>query len=134
MRPTHLSEVLQFSKYLAVGGSTAILYFALLIFTVDVLHLGHLSAVSISYPLAITFHFFANKLFTFRSRSAQMSGEVFRYLCVAFLNYLISLVVIYLVVDLGGQSTYYGAALAVAVTVGLGYGVTKLWVFQHSRG
>jgi len=134
MTPTHLTELLQFAKYLVVGGSTAVLYFGLLILTVDVLHLGHFLAVSISYPLAITFHFLANKLFTFRSRSPQVSGEVLRYLCVAFLNYLISLVVIYLVVDLGGQSTYYGAALAVAVTVGLGYGVTKLWVFQHSRG
>lgn len=124
----------QFSRFLGVGGATAILQFALLFLTVELLQLGHFLAVSISYIGAITFHFLANKAFTFKSRNANMLGEVTRYLCVALINYAITLIVVHIVVDLAGQSTYLGAALAIAVTVGLGYGMTKFWVFRHPRG
>jgi len=127
-------ELFQFSRYLVVGGATAALYFSLLIITIDIAGFQHFVAVSISYPLAISFHFFANKLFTFQSHSTKVGGEVFRYLCMASFNYLVTLLVLYLAVDLGGTSTFIGAALAVAVTVGLGYGLTKAWVFQRSGG
>lgn len=127
-------NIYQFARYLIVGGSTAILYFGLLLFSVEYLNFGHLAAVSLAYMSAISFHFLANKIFTFRSRGANVVREVARYLCVALVNYIVTLVVVFLVVDLARQSTYFGATVAVAVTLGLGYGMTKFWVFQYGRG
>ncbi|MBB3457294.1 putative flippase GtrA [Rhizobium sp. BK313] len=124
----------QVIKYFLVGALTAALYFSVLFLTVTVLHLHHVVAVSISYFCAIAFHFSANKIFTFRSRSPKILMEALRYICLVVVNYIITLIVVYIVVDVSGQSTYLGVGVAVAVTVGLGYGVTKLWVFQHSRG
>lgn len=124
----------QFVRYLGVGGSTAILFFVILFVAVEVLQFGHLLAVSVSFVCSTSFHFLANKTFTFKSRDANVLREVTRYLCVALLNYAITLIVVYLVVDLARQSTYLGAALAIAATVGLGYGMTKFWVFRHTRG
>jgi|UPI00055F1627 putative flippase GtrA len=124
----------QLAKYSLVGGLTAAIYFSILLLTVELLHLGHVLAVSMSYTSAISFHFLANKMFTFGSRGGNVSREIFRYLCVALSNYLITLIVVYIVVDLAGGSTYLGVALSVAVTVGLGYGISRMWVFQHNRG
>jgi len=124
----------QFVKYLGVGGSTALVYFGFIFVTVELLKLRHFSAVSISYVFAITFHFLANKTFTFNSRNADVLREVLRYILVALVNYLITLLVVFIVVDWAGYSTYLGAALAIAITVGLGYGMTKFWVFRHNRG
>ncbi|MGO4567297.1 GtrA family protein [Rhizobium sp. 2YAF20] len=124
----------QLFKYLGVGGSTVLLYLGLVFVTVQLLHLGHFWAISISYVCAISFHFFANKIFTFDSRNANVIRELMRYLIVAFANYLITLAVVFVVVDWGRQSTYLGALLAIIVTIGLGYGMTKFWVFHHDRG
>ncbi|MBO9170426.1 GtrA family protein [Rhizobium sp. L245/93] len=110
------------------------MYFGVLFITVELLQLGHFLAVSVSYICAITFHFLANKIFTFKSRNANVLREASRYLCVALINYVITLAVVYLVVDIAHQSTYLGAVAAVAVTLGLGYGMTKFWVFRHNRG
>lgn len=126
--------VTEIATFLGVGGATAVLQFTLLFVTIELLQLGAFLAVSVSYIAAITFHFFANKVFTFKSRDANILPEVMRYMCVALVNYIVTLIVVYLVVDLAGQSTYLGAALAIAVTVGLGYGMTKFWVFRHNRG
>lgn len=123
----------QFFRYLGVGGSTALVYFGLIFVTVQGLHLGHLLAVSVSYLLAISFHFLANKTFTFRSRGGKVWPEVFRYILVALLNYFITLAVVFVVVDWGHQSTYLGALLAIAITLGLGYAMTKFWVFNNRK-
>lgn len=125
--------VLQIFRYLGVGGSTALLYFGLILITVQLLHLGHILAVSISYVGAVSFHFLANKTFTFASHDGNVMWEVLRYILAALLNYLITLAIVFIVVDWGHRSTYLGAFLAIAVTQGLGYGLTKFWVFNHSR-
>ncbi|AYG62411.1 GtrA family protein [Rhizobium jaguaris] len=124
----------QVVKYLLVGALTAALYFSILFFTVSILQIHHALSVSISYFCGTIFHFSANKIFTFGSKSQKILTEYLRYICLVILNYIITLIVVYLVVDVSGQSTYIGVGVAIAVTVGLGYGVTKLWVFQHSRG
>lgn len=124
----------QFCRYLGVGGSTALVYLGLILVTVQLLHLGHMLAVSISYFCAIAFHFLANKIFTFQSRHGKVIWEILRYIPAALLNYGITLAVVFLVVDWGHGSTYLGALLAIAVTQGIGYGMTKFWVFNHDRG
>lgn len=123
----------QFFRYLGVGGLTALVYFGLVFVTVQGLHLGHFLAVSISYLLAISFHFLANKTFTFASRDGSMASEIFRYILMALLNYLITLAMVYIVVDWGHQSTYLAAVLAIAITLGLGYTITKFWVFNGRK-
>jgi putative flippase GtrA len=124
----------QVIKYFLVGGLTAVLYFSILFLTVSILQVHHTLAVSISYFCGTIFHFSANKIFTFGSKNPKILTEALRYICLVVLNYIITLIVVYIVVDVSGQSTYIGVGVAIAVTVGLGYGVSKLWVFQHSRG
>lgn len=124
----------QFARYLSVGGGTALLYFGILVVLVQILQVPHLLAVSISYVCAIAFHFSANKAFTFRNRDTDVGMEIVRYLCVALTNYIITMLVVYCVVDWGLQSPYVGAVLAVGVTLGLGYIMTKYWVFHQGRG
>lgn len=131
---TEKQNWLQIIRYVGVGGSTVLLYGGLVFVTVQLLQLGHFLAISISYVCAISFHFFTNKTFTFQSRDANVIIEIARYLLVAFINYLITLAVVFLVVDWGRQSTYLGALLAIIVTLGVGYGMTKFWVFQRNGG
>jgi putative flippase GtrA len=133
MIPRDRQSLFQFVRYLSVGGGTAVIYFVLLVVFVQLLQVKHILAVSISYVCAISFHFLANKAFTFRNHDTDVILEVIRYLCVALTNYIITIAVVYCVVDWGQQSPYVGAVLAVAVTLGLGYVMTKYWVFHQKR-
>lgn len=121
----------QITKYLTVGGLTAAIYFSILFITFDFLDLSKNLSVTTSYFVSTAFHFAANKLFTFASHGKNFAPQIARYLCVVFINYLITMLVVFIIVDLCGLSPYAGVAVAVAVTVALGYGMTKFWVFQQ---
>lgn len=127
MTKKHLSLV----SFLFVGGVTAFLYFGLLALFLEVIKLEYRLGVSIAYALAVTFHFFSNRHFTFRSGKGRVLPQVARYLVVAAVNYLLTLAVVYLAVSVLHSNAYVGVALSIITTVAIGYLGSKLWVFRH---
>jgi putative flippase GtrA len=129
----HWEAIFQFVKYLTVGGAAALVYFLTLLVAVETFKLPHATAISIAYLSSVIFHFGANKTFTFKNRDTDVLKEAGRFFCVVLINYVITMSVVFVVVDWGGYSTYLGALLGIAATVGLGYLMTKFWVFHHKR-
>jgi putative flippase GtrA len=117
--------------FLLVGGFTAILYFGLLALFLEVIKLEYGLAVSIAYGLAIAVHFFLNRQVTFRPGNTQVLPQVARYLVVAAINYLLTLVVVYVVVGVLHSNAYVGVAVSIIATIAFGYLGSKLWVFRH---
>ena len=123
-----------FMRYLAVGAATALLYFGLIFLLVEFFGLEGIWPISAAYILAVSFHFLCNKFYTFRRSGTKSLREIFRYFGLLFVNYTITIVVVHVTVNRLGYPTYVGAALAIAATLAIGYAMTKLWVFQRTRG
>jgi len=123
----------EFLTYLIVGGLTFLIYFGFIALTVEMLQLDYRVGVSIAYVIAVSFHFFANRMFTFRAGSDQLIHQSVRYVGVLLVNYLITMVVVSFLVVRMGLSPYFGAAFAIVVTVGVGYFASKFWVFRKSE-
>lgn len=123
----------EFITYLVVGGLTAVIYFGFIALSIEFFGLDYRIAVTIAYVLAVSFHFLANRKFTFRVVDSRLLHQSIRYLGILGVNYLITLgVVSFLVVRLG-VSTYLSAAASIMVTVCIGYVATKFWVFRHKE-
>ena len=123
----------EFFAYLVVGGLTALIYFGLIALGIEVLKIDYRVAVSIAYAFAVSFHFLANRKFTFRVVDNKVIRQSIRYLGVLLINYLITISVVFFLVTKHGASTYLSAAISIIVTVGVGYFASKFWVFHNKE-
>ena len=85
---------LRFLKFLAVGLTTMLVQFSSFALMWDIFHLPQRLSVSISYVSAVTFHFFSNRVFTFQAGNASVYRQLFKYIIVTCLNYVITIVVV----------------------------------------
>ncbi len=130
MPPIDLRRTL---SYLAVGGATAGLYYGLIALLYSVLGIAYLIAVSVAYAGAIAFHFLANRNVTFGVRSGDARSQVLRYAVLAAANYVVTILVVAISVDLVGLGVYAGSTLAILANLVTGYLAMKHWVFGVSR-
>ena len=119
--------------YLTVGGLTFLIYFGFIALTLEMLSFDYRVGVSVAYVFAVSFHFFANRMFTFRAAEDRLIHHSIRYVGVLLVNYLITMAVVSFLVGRMGLSPYFGAAFAIVVTVGVGYFASKFWVFRKSE-
>ncbi|MGI0026094.1 MAG: GtrA family protein [Nitrososphaera sp.] len=117
-------------SFLIVGCLTALLYFVLFTLLWRMLHLRYEVAVTVSYTLAVSFHFIANRRITFKSHDQWMLHQLPRYAAMVILNYLITILIVELLVKFLMLSPYLGVLCAVGVTVISGYLISKHWVFR----
>jgi len=113
--------------------SYLVVYFGFLALSVEVFTLDYRLGVSIAYVLAVSFHFLANRKFTFRIVDDRVIHQWMRYLGVLIINYLIMLSIVSFFVDKLGISTYFSAAISIVVTVSVGYLASKFWVFRNKE-
>ena len=120
----------EFSIYLFVGGVTFLIYMAFITLAVEIFNSDYRVGVSVAYLFAVTFHFFANRTFTFRATNYRLIDQSIRYVVILILNYLITLMVVTFCVATIGLSPYLSAVFAIVLTVGMGYFASKFWVFR----
>ncbi len=123
----------RFLTYLIVGGLTFLLYFGFITLTVGMFHLDYRVGVSIAYVFAVSFHFLANRMFTFQATHDRLISQSIRYVGVLAVNYLITMIVVTFFVGRLGLTPYLSAAFAIVITVGVGYFASKFWVFRKSE-
>lgn len=125
-------EIQLLSYYIVIGGLSAainILAFAILL---DYFHFHYVLAVTLSYLIAIIFNFSSNRTLTFKSSGSDLTFQIFKYLCMSGINYLITLLVLHIVVGLLFLSPYFGLLCAIAVTTITGFTLSKYWVYVKS--
>ena len=123
----------KFLIYLSVGGATFIIYMAFIALAVEILNSDYRVGVSVAYLFAVTFHFFANRTFTFRAANLSLVDQSIRYIAILILNYLITLMMVSFCVGNLGFSPYIGAFFAIVLTVGVGYFASNFWVFRENE-
>lgn len=130
MKEKHLIDILKFGL---VGVSTAAIYFLVMCFADLILGVSYTWSISTAYFLSTIFHFLANRSFTFSVTHDRYDDQIVRYIVVCLINYMITLVVVKLCVELFGFSHYIGVCVSVLFTVFSGYGLGRYWVFNIKK-
>lgn len=120
----------QMGAFVAVGGLTALVYGGLTALFLNVLGMNYRVGVSIAYLTSIALHFSLNRHITFRAAGSRALPQVWRYLTMAGINYLATLIIVSIVVDGLHWNVYVGVVLAVLATIVIGYVLARLWVFK----
>ena len=119
-------------RYVLVGAFTALLYFGVIAYLVDVLYISKTISLSVSYVLAVIFHFLASRAFTFSDRKGSPLPQGARYLILLLANYFLSLYVTLYLCDKVGLNIYASAGSAIGFTIFIGYIVSNFWVFKRA--
>ncbi len=119
-----------FCMFLMTGLGTAILYFSIFSLTWSLLHINHIFAVSLSYSISATFHFYTNRHLTFKTKDPGMISQLFKYIFLIFLNYIITLGIVQFSLLFINSSPYVGVILSTGATAITGYLLSKYWIFK----
>ena len=88
-----LNDKILVFKYIIVGVATSIIYFSSMFYMSNNTLLNYEKIISISYVVAIVFHFTANRIFSFQATKSKISYQLTRYALVTLLNFYIQLYV-----------------------------------------
>lgn len=121
-----------FVAFSLVGAGTAGVYFITLAIFLELLRIDYRLAVSVSYFSGVMFHFFMNKLFTFKTKTPQaFVGQAFRYPVLVGVNYVLTIFVVTLTVERLNYAPYVGVLFSMGLTVVTGYLMARYWIFRQ---
>ena len=127
---TTATDVRKGLRFAVVGLATAIIYFVLLGVLLRYTRLDYRWAVTIAYAVAVSFHFTANRRYTFEAHDTPAGRQALRYLGLLAINYVVMLGVVTGLVDIFAVSAFLGGCVAVIVTAAVGFLLARFWVFR----
>jgi putative flippase GtrA len=123
------SHIITFSKFGIVGGATAGLFFLFMWLFKSVIGIQYAISATLAYLFSTSFHFFANKYFTFRKPKDGKVSIILRYIALWVLNYFIMILIVRISVERMHLSPYLGVCASTAITMCTGYTVSRYWIF-----
>lgn len=75
LKAVHRALIIQFFKFGVIGALGFLLDTSMLYFGIDILHLSRIAAGLFSFPFAVTFTWFGNRVFTFPHARRERIGE-----------------------------------------------------------
>jgi putative flippase GtrA len=118
------------TRYLIVGAVTATVYFGTIALCLESLLFEYRLSVSIAYFIAVTFHFLANRKYTFAAQNRPVRSQIIRYIILLLVNYMMTFVLISFMVNQLDISHYKSAFVAIVATVAVGYLASKFLIFN----
>jgi putative flippase GtrA len=120
-----------FSRYSIVGIANTLVYGVLLYLFLTASVIPNWASVSCAFALAMVFQYFANRIFTFRSRSSSPVRTQFsKYILVATLNYGLTLFIVETLTGGDAFSKLIASSVAAVVTAFVGYVLSAYWVYR----
>ena len=128
MAPEHRRRVAgEFLRFLVVGGTNTVVAYGLYLV---LLHwLRYELAYSLAYLAGISVGYFMNTLFVFRQPLSRRAA--LRYPLVYLVQYLLSLLVLRVAVDLVGVPAWLALAFAIVATIPVTFALSRLVI--HAR-
>ena len=123
----------QIVRFVVVGGLTFALYFLLFRVLYGGLGLGYKAAISFAYVVTVCCHFLLHRSFTFGISQGGMGIHLGRYGAMLVLNYLITLAVMWTIVEMLRISPYWGPLASTGITATSSFFVMKHFVFDSGR-
>lgn len=124
----------QFSVFLAVGLTTAGLYFSALFIFTEVFKLPPLLAFSISFAMATIWQFLVNFFVTFRKKNdlMGMSRSALRFFILLAVSYGFQMAIISFALRVWSLDVYGASVIAICLNTGMSYIVSKYWVYSKN--
>jgi putative flippase GtrA len=117
-------------RFLTVGIFCALLYFSSFFLLWKTFQLDYHVAISIAYVLSVIAYFFASRHFTFKTHGSSIGPQLAKFIVSVVLNYVLTLVIIHLSVELLMLQPYTGSMLAIGGTTLTNYIIARWWVFK----
>lgn len=124
----------QLVRFCIVGLSTFALNFFLVWLFYGKAGLDYRITVTCAYFITVIAHFMLNRSFTYRQKGGAVFPETTKYLMMLFANYLITLSVTIVTVELLGLTPYYGIVFSVFATAFYSFLLMKHFVFVRVVG
>jgi len=130
----HYSQLLNgqfnsFFRFCIIGAINLILSILLIMMFVELFHSSYLVATSLNWIITNLIGFILNKQFTFRSFNTRWTKELIRYLFVMASSFLLSLMFMFLMVDIVGLNYLVSAVCMAFIMTVPNYFAHKFWSF-----
>lgn len=137
-----------FLRFLLVGAFSALLQFMVLGLCLQYLKFEYQFSAILAYIASVTFHFLANRYLTFRLCGTPRIKEIGCYVILALLNFIITMSITILTVELVSLSPqvstlltvdiinlapYIGTFFSIVTTIGVTFISSKYWIFKQRK-
>ena len=122
-----------FFRYIAVGGASAVIEYAVFNVLYSGAGLATLSANSIAIVIAVLFHFNMQKRWTFRD-SQSLRRQLPRYLMMIGVAAVLNNLLVYLFIEVMRLTPALAKLLQIGLLFGLQFTVSRLIVFSRRAG
>ena len=119
-------------KFVIVGGLTFFVYYFLIYLMLEIFKIDHYLTISIAYFIAVCFHFFSNKLFTFEIYTSVTINEIARYVAFSLFSYILQLIFLRIFFEKFQLNIYFVIFLALLINIVLSFFTMKYWIFTRS--
>lgn len=123
-------DIMQFLRFLTIGGSTALIYLGTLFLQYTVLKIDHNIAITTSYFTSVLFHFLGNRHFTFAAENTPSSVQIWRYICLVILSYFVTLAIVNLSSAVFHLAIYLGVCISIGTNLVINFAIMRIWVFK----
>lgn len=130
LRASEIKHRRSLAAFFAVGIATAAVNFSVFTLLWEYGNTERTLAVSSAYGIAVLFHFYMNRRFTFRGQDGNLGSHAIRYAVMVAVNYGVTLAVVAFSVSVLMLSPYAGIVLSTVATFLIGYAVSRFWVFR----
>jgi len=124
-------DVIELTKYVIVGGSSALFESFLFVIFLSRLGMPTLVANSLAFFIIYIYGFLMQKYWTFKSESAEFHKEALRFFIVVAVGFLLNNFFVYLFVDIFKILPLAGKLLEVGIVFFWNYFGQKKWVFNR---
>jgi putative flippase GtrA len=118
------------ARYVVVGAANTLVYSTLLYIFLEVLSLNSNAAVTLAYAIAVPFHFAMNRIYVFRAIQGEIHGQVVRYAVMVAVTYGVSLIVVFVGINVLNLHSWAVVVANVAATTLAGFLLAAIWVFR----
>jgi putative flippase GtrA len=123
----------QLARFVFVGFLTFGINISCFHFFYGLLAYDYKVAVSLAYLMTLVSHFFLHRFFTFAAGEQALIHHTWRYLLMLGLNYILSISVVWITVEIAGISPYFGVVASTGVTAFSSFFVMKHFVFREGK-
>ena len=123
-----INLLLKFSVFGIVG---VVINFLITFLLKEYLKVNKYISNSFGYLIAISFNFFANKFFTFKSDSSEIYNEVIKFIIVTSIGILINHIVVYLLTEKKNMNFYFSKIAAVLVVFIWNFTLHSIFTFKY---
>ncbi|WP_233139564.1 GtrA family protein [Aggregatibacter actinomycetemcomitans] len=121
-------KIWQLVKFFSVGGISALVDIGCLYLFSKILLWNNELSISLAFILGLVFNYFSHTYFTFQEKANV--GNLVKYLILFLLNYINTIVLMYLVIELLHIDIIVAKVITLPIIAVTTFVISKVWVYK----